>query len=193
MSSRRFAIGALCVVVSSCSQPPSETETSSAESGQDTEAITPAPMQIEGMNLYAFDTSPTAGETRKPTLWLRAASSSMVDDAVWNIEDIVAVMYDEEGNPIEMVADSGRYDQSLGDGKERAVLHMAKLTMGDTTMSMPIFEWDNATNEAFSSGPVAIAIDGAESVAETLRLYPRDRAFVLTNGHGTFPFRKGLQ
>lgn len=147
-----------------------------------------APMRIQGMKFYTFDTRPTGDQKRKPAFRMEAETCVQQQDDLWAMEGVKATIYSGQDDPIEMVAGQGRFDERGGEGKEVAILSGGVVVfLGELQMEMPRIRWDNATQEAVSEGPVTVLDEGHRLVAQELHIYPRENRYVLTNGKGSIP------
>ena len=147
-------------------------------------------MEGRDADFRLYDSSPTAGESKKPTFWVHAGVWRLEEQDVWSFENARAVIYGrgEDGAEITFDAGQGRFQKDktayLKDG---VVAHIEKMTLQLTDI-----EWINEQRVAQSDNPVTITSDDAHLEGATLRLYPDDKQLVMTNVSGKMRFDDAL-
>jgi hypothetical protein len=143
-------------------------------------------MQGSGLDLRLTDTSPTRGDSRKPTFWLHADTYSLADENIWSFEKARAIIYGrgEHGTEIHLEAGQGRFQENT----------MAQMKGGvdvqfeDMRLQLSDMEWINAERVARTDHPVSVASNSVQLQAATLRLYPDEKQLVMTDAVGTMRF-----
>ena len=151
---------------------------------------------MQGIDLYLHDTAPTPGGARKPTFWVHAEQFSMLEDNVWRFDHARAVIYgdDAQQEAITLEADRGRFEEDRGALLEGSV----KAYVNDMLMELSDIEWVNPQNEdeegiARSDHPLHVESPTMQLNAGSLRLYPEQNQFVLTEVTGQVRFGRTPQ
>jgi hypothetical protein len=148
-------------------------------------------LTMQGIDLYLHDASPTPGAPRKPTFWVHAEQFSMLENGVWRFEQARAVVYgdDAQEEAITLEAERGRFEADRGALLEGGV----KAFVQDMRMDLSDIEWINPQNEdeegvARSDQPLLVDSPSMQLKAGSLRLYPEQKQFVLTEVSGQVRF-----
>ncbi|MDQ1257938.1 MAG: hypothetical protein QG656_2546 [Candidatus Hydrogenedentes bacterium] len=139
-------------------------------------------MTMTGINIYMHDKRPTLGTPRKPTFWVKAETFTSTEDGLRSFKNARAVVYSrKEGEPdIVFEAKNGWMKE-----EERAFLDQGVVgTIGTMTLELEDIEWLNEERLAKTDKPVRM-VDGEMHLdAATLRLYPDERKYVMTDAEG---------
>lgn len=148
-------------------------------------------LTMQGIDLYLHSAVPTPGAPRKPTFWVHAEQFSMLENEVWRFDDARAVIYgdDAQQEAITLEARRGRFEAGQGALLEGGV----KAFVNDMLMELADIEWINPQGDdeqgvARSDNPLRVESPTMQLKAGSVRLYPEQKQFVLTevSGHVRF-------
>ena len=143
---------------------------------------------MKGIDLYMHDSAPTEGEKQKPSFWVHAETFATVEEKIWEFEVARAVIYPRkaDGDEIKIEAAKGRYQ----DGEKAYLSGGVILYARDMKMTLQDLEWTNEQREARTDHP--LTVEGPENnlKADTMRLYPDKKQFILTHATGTVKLRR---
>jgi len=185
----RSVLGLLVLVpLAACGAEPTRPPAAEPTAKPAAPAAADGQVTMSGVDLYLHDTRPTLGTPRRPAFWVRAEELVLVGEGRWAFEKAHAVIAgrDEAAEDILLDAAQGRFREEEG-----AVLEGGGVAhVGTMTMEFESIEWDNANRQAWSDKPVKI-VDGKTHLdASSLRLYPDERRFELTDVRGVIYFER---
>jgi hypothetical protein len=190
----------IAVLAAGCGRPPATSPPSplppeSAESPAP-EAAEAGPGQdlvrMRGTEFYLYDARPMAGAARKPLMHIRAGETSVGLDggASVSFTDARAIIRSTEdpGQEIIFQAAEGSFVEN-----ERAYLRGGVVAqVGEMTVQLEDIEMTSPTTDtpilAESANAVIIDGPGMHLQAESLRLFPDDKTFELSDGSGYIDF-----
>jgi hypothetical protein len=146
-------------------------------------------MEAQAVDLRLFDTHPTNGDTRKPTLWLHADIGALEEQNIWSFQKARAVIYgrSQDDPEITLEAGSGRFQEAkmayLKDG--------VKVHVGKMDLELADFEWINDDRLGRTDHPITVRSDDLQLTASSMRLYPDDRRIQMKGGSGMMRIERG--
>jgi len=181
---KRCALAAGILLLLGCGQvlapkPPAGPASASEALGIDRDQLS---MEAKGVDLRLFDTHPTNGDTRKPTLWVHADLCTLEEQNIWSFQKAHAVIYGRDPNDAEITleAGSGRFQEAkmayLKDG--------VKVHVGKMDLDLADFEWINDERVGRTDNPITVASKDLNLTASSMRLYPDKRQIQMTNASG---------
>jgi len=186
---------ALLLVGAGCGQtpeapPPDSASPPSLESGEQLAVARSEPVENEmllsGVNLWMHDYTPTAGQLRKPTIWVHAESGRLAEDSqLWSLQDTRAVIYRENDEDLTADAAQGAFDQT----DETAVLTGdVTLLAGSLEVALEKLKWDNVAGVATSDRPVRVTSGEMWLTGEAMWIRPDENLLQIEGGSGAMPF-----
>ncbi len=158
-------------------------------SAETAEGESPA-MKVQGIDLLVHDSGATAGEARKPLFQVHAEKVTMGENGLYDFEKAQAVVHGRERkeDDITFEAQRGRYEEERGATLQGDVVGRA----GVMTLRLADVTWEK--NEAaprgmvFSNQALRLESHSMDLMAESMRIYPEDKSFVLSGVSGTIDF-----
>ncbi len=171
----------------SCSKKPSTPATPSETPSANTNSL--ESMNVSSVDLYHHDPRPTFGETRKPTLWLHAEKFAVIDDNTWKVEDVHAVIYDDQSETenIKLSAKEGVFEKM----SKASLSGNVEAQMSDITFKTESIEWNNRTEtepaRIWTHGKIELQGTDVHLNASSLLIYPESKEFELEEVSGQLP------
>ena len=140
-------------------------------------------MEAKSVDLRLFDSRPTDGEARKPTLWIHADTFRIEEQNISSFQKARAVIYGKDRDDAEITLDagSGRFQESkmayLKDG--------VNVKIGNMYLQLEDFEWINDDRLGRTDRPVTVTSEDLHLTASSMRLYPDERRIQMTGVAGT--------
>lgn len=179
---RRCALAACVLLLAGCGQAYAPKPAAPAQEtlGVDANRMS---MEARGVDLRLFDSRPTDGEARKPTLWLHADAFTLEEQNISSFQKARAMIYgrDAENSEITLDAGSGRFQE----GKMAYLKDGVSVHIKDLAIQLEDFEWVNEERVGRTEHPVTVTSDALNLTASSMRLYPDKRQIQLTGASGT--------
>jgi hypothetical protein len=167
-------------------KPPERTPSAREALGIDRDRMS---MEAQAVDLRLFDTHPTNGDTRKPTLWLHAEVGTLEEQNIWSFQKARAVIYgrSQDDPEITFEAGSGRFQEAKMAYLENGV----KVRVGNMDLELADFEWINDERVGRTDHPVTVTSKDFRLTASSMRLYPDDRRIQMKGGSGMMRIERG--
>jgi hypothetical protein len=162
-------------------QKPQETQASPAKAlGVNADRMS---MEAKGVDLRLFDSHPSVGEDRKPTLWLHADMFTLEEENISSFRNARAIVYgkNDQSGEITLEAGAGRCQES----KMAYLTDGVKAHVADMTLELEDFEWINDSREGKTDHPVKVNSPTLRLTASSMRLYPDARRIELVGVSGS--------
>lgn len=179
------AVLVACAVLYGCAQPAPPPE---PDPGPEQDVMT-----MSGVDLYLHGGGPTQGRMENPTLWVHANEYELTgeEDHVHAFRDARAVVYGKkrEEKAIVFTAQRGR----MVEGKSAYLSGNVEAQLGDMTMHLADVHWENPGEEetggvAHTDEPVQVKSPSVDLAASSLRIFPENHEFELTDVSGIIYF-----
>jgi len=173
---------------------PSTPSTSAPNEGEDAPAAK-APgdlMDVQGIDLLVHASEATAGQAQAPLFKVHAASVSMKENGVYDFEQGRATVYGRERREDDIVFDAqrGRYEEDKGARLEGDVVGR----VGPMTLKLADVTWEKTEAEPrgilYTNQSLRVENPTMELIAESMRIYPETKVFVLDGMSGLIDFMK---
>lgn len=146
-------------------------------------------MNVSSVDLYHHDPRPTMGEARKPTLWLHAEKFSVINENMWKVEDVHAVIYDVQSGTenIKISAKEGVFEKM----NKASLTGNVEAQMNDIKFNTDGIEWSNRTEtepaRIWTHGKIAVQGTDLLLHADSLIINPETKEFELEEVSGQVP------
>lgn len=151
-----------------------------------------AGLTMSGITLFLYDKGPAVeGVVRKPVLRIAAETFTSTGEKAWNFEKAHAYMLStktQEEWELEAAQGTLKEEESAYlSGGVTAILGTMKITLEDISFQTPA---DGSTKSASSDKPVKVDDPAMQLDAASVKLYPDEKRFELTDVSGMFSFEK---
>lgn len=156
------------------------------------EAAVAQHVEGRGADFRLFDPEPTSGDAaRRPRFWVHVDSFTLAEEKVYSFENAQAIIYGRDGQMGDMYLEAG--GGSYQEAKSAYLKGGVVARIGEMRLDLSDFEWLNEAGEGRSDNPVSIVTPDSELKASSVRLYHKDKQFVLTDVTGTLRLERVQQ
>ncbi len=139
-------------------------------------------VEMKGVDIYLYSAGPSFGQLQDPTFWVHADRGESLDDTLWSIEGVQAVIYRAPEDDLVLAAATGTFDK----GRKAAQLAGGvRVTSGTLVVDIDEIAWDETLRVARSES-VATLNDGSNRiVGDAIAIFPDDDRVELGGGTAT--------